>query len=70
MYPAPPTHLGPQCRACGAHAQMIPYEKTSGAGWLIIIGLGLFLCIPFNFLGLLLKERGLKCQKCLYHHKT
>jgi hypothetical protein len=70
MYHQPPAPMMPQCRACGAHAHMVPYSRVSGAGWFIVIGLCFLCLIPFNFLGLLLKERGLKCTACLYHHKN
>lgn len=70
MYPAPPQNLGPVCPACGQHTVMLPYDKITTLGWIILIGGALVLCIPINFLGLLFKERGLQCQKCLWRQRN
>lgn len=69
MYPVPPSApVGPTCQACGQQTQMVPYEKTSAVGWVILIlGLCLF---PLNLLGLLFKERGLICQRCKWRHRS
>ena len=52
------------CPRCGFVGQPFVTQRISVAGW-IVFTLLLFVCLPFFWVGLLMKETVSKCPRCL-----
>ena len=63
-----PSPTNPQptftCPFCGSHAGVNEVYKTSQMGWIIVIGLLLFLCFPLFWIGFFFRDRTLYCRSC------